>query len=104
MQASIAKDTMTLWAQLKVGPGASMGETRVVRAKMMSGNMNAMEAVWEVTPVADNRTLVVFQLVMDPRLPLPGSFITGQNEKAARKTIRALRTVVADRAKLAAKH
>jgi ribosome-associated toxin RatA of RatAB toxin-antitoxin module len=101
MQASIAKDTMTLWAQLKVGPGANVGDTRVIRAKMMSGNMNAMEAVWEVTPVDAERTLVSFQLVMDPKLPLPSSFITGQNQKAAAKTIRALRTVVAERAKAA---
>lgn len=99
MQASIAKDTMTLWAQLKVGPGANVGTTRVIRAKMLSGNMSAMEAVWEVTPVDGQRTLVAFQLVMDPKLPLPSSFITSQNQNAAKKTIRALREVVAQRAK-----
>jgi ribosome-associated toxin RatA of RatAB toxin-antitoxin module len=97
MQASIAKDTMTLWAQLKIGPSAGSGQTRVIRAKMMSGNMDAMEAVWEVTPVDGQRTLVAFQLVMDPKLPLPASLVTSQNEKAAKRTIAALRKVVAGR-------
>lgn len=109
MQASIAKNTMKLWAQLKVGPGANKGETRVIRAKMMSGNMNAMEAVWELTPIDASRTMVAFQLVMDPKLPLPDSFVTNENVKAAKKTIKALRGVVANvvaehRKQIAAKH
>jgi ribosome-associated toxin RatA of RatAB toxin-antitoxin module len=102
MQASIAKDTVTLWAQLKVGPSANKGSTRVITAKMMNGNMNAMEAVWELTSVDANRTVVAFQLVMDPKLPLPDSFISSENEKASKKTIQALRKVVATRIKLIA--
>ncbi len=102
MEASIAKDTMKLWAQLKVGPQANRGETRIIRAKMTSGNMDAMEAIWEVTSVDAHRTLVAFQLVMDPKLPLPGSFVSSENEKASRKTIQALRRVVAEREKLVA--
>jgi ribosome-associated toxin RatA of RatAB toxin-antitoxin module len=102
MQASIAKDTMTLWAQLKIGPGANKGTTRVIKAKMMSGNMDAMEAIWEVTAIDAKRTMVAFQMVMDPKLPLPSSFVSSENEKASRKTIQALRRVVADRLKLVA--
>lgn len=102
MQADVAKGTMALWAQLKIGPAANKGETRVIRAKMMSGNMSAMEAVWELTPVDATRTMVAFQLVMDPKLPLPDSFITDQNVKAAKKTIKALRGVVAEQAKMIA--
>ena len=95
MQASVAKDTVTLWAQLKIGPAANQGSTRVIRAKMMSGNMKAMEAVWELTALDATRTVVAFQLVMDPKLPLPDGFISSENEKASKKTIQALRKVVA---------
>lgn len=100
MQASIAKDTMTLWAQLKVGPQANKGETRIIRARMMSGNMDAMEAIWELTPQGEGRTVVAFQLVMDPKLPLPASFVSAENEKASKKTIKALRRVLAERTKV----
>jgi ribosome-associated toxin RatA of RatAB toxin-antitoxin module len=98
MQASIAKDTMTLWAQLKVAPKPNVGMTQVIEAKMVQGNMDAMFARWELTPVDSTHTLVAFQLLMDPKVPLPASVVQSENEKATQKTIRALRRVVAERA------
>ena len=56
---------------------------------------------WEVTPFDDGRTLVAFQIIVDPDLPLPTSLINAENEKAARKTVHALRRCFA--AKPAAK-
>jgi ribosome-associated toxin RatA of RatAB toxin-antitoxin module len=103
MQASIAKDTMTLWAQLKISPKPKEGKKQVIEAKMVQGNMDAKFARWELTPVDGTHTLVAFQLLMDPKVPLPASFIQGENEKATQKTIRALRRVVAERAALANK-
>ncbi|HKP57267.1 MAG TPA: SRPBCC family protein [Polyangiales bacterium] len=97
MQASIAANTMNLWAQMKVGPRPNEGDTRVIEGKMVDGNMDAMMARWEVTPIDANRTLVAFQLLMDPKLPLPDSFVSSENEIATRKTIRALRQVLAER-------
>ena len=99
MQASIARDTMNLWAQMKVGPKPNQGETRIIEGKMVEGNMDTMLARWEVTPIDANRTLVAFQLLMDPKLPLPDSFVSSENEIATKKTLRALRRVVAERLK-----
>jgi ribosome-associated toxin RatA of RatAB toxin-antitoxin module len=104
MQASIARDTMTLWCQLKVGPRPSVGTTRVIEAKMVEGNMDAMHARWEVTPVDAEHTRVAFELLLDPKVPLPASLVSNENEKASQKTIRALRHVVAERAALSGKH
>jgi ribosome-associated toxin RatA of RatAB toxin-antitoxin module len=103
MQASIARDTMTLWCQLKVGPRPNIGTTHVIEAKMIEGNMSAMHARWEVTPVDAEHTRVAFELLMDPKVPLPASLVSNENEKASQKTIRALRHVVAERAALNAK-
>jgi ribosome-associated toxin RatA of RatAB toxin-antitoxin module len=104
MQASIARDTMTLWCQLKVGPRPNVGTTRVIEAKMVEGNMDAMHARWEVTPVDAEHTRVAFELLLDPKVPLPASLVSNENEKASQKTIRALRHVVAERAALSGKH
>lgn len=101
MQASIAKDTMTLWAQLKITPKPNAGPMQVIEAKMVQGNMDEMTARWEMTPVDSKHTLVAFQLLMDPKVPLPASLVQSENEKATQKTIRALRRVVAERASLA---
>jgi ribosome-associated toxin RatA of RatAB toxin-antitoxin module len=97
MQASLAKDTVTLWAQLKIGERPSIGKTRILEGKMVQGNMDAMLARWEMTPVDGQHTLVAFQLLMDPKLPLPAGYVSGENVKASQKTIRALRKVVAER-------
>jgi ribosome-associated toxin RatA of RatAB toxin-antitoxin module len=99
MQASLARNTMTLWAQMKVGPKPTQGQTRIIEGKMVDGNMDAMYARWEVTPIDVGRTLVAFQLLMDPKLPLPSGFVSSENEIATRKTIKALRQIVAERAK-----
>jgi len=101
MQASVAKDTITLWAQLKITPKPNAGQTRVIEAKMVQGNLDAMFARWELTPIDSEHTLVAFQLLMDPKVPLPASLVSNENEKASQKTIRALRRVVAERAALA---
>jgi ribosome-associated toxin RatA of RatAB toxin-antitoxin module len=98
MQASLAKDTLTLWAQLKIGPRPNVGKTRIIEAKMVQGNMDAMTARWELTALDNQHTMVAFQLLMDPKVPLPASFVSNENEKASQKTIRALRKVVAERA------
>jgi ribosome-associated toxin RatA of RatAB toxin-antitoxin module len=73
----------------------------VIEAKMVQGNMDAMFARWELTPVDSTHTLVAFQLLMDPKVPLPASLVQSENEKATQKTIRALRRVVAERAQQA---
>jgi hypothetical protein len=36
---------------------------------------------------------------MDPKLPLPDSFVSTENETATRKTIKALRQLLAERLK-----
>jgi ribosome-associated toxin RatA of RatAB toxin-antitoxin module len=102
MQASIAKNTMTLWAQLKISAQDGAQKTRIIDAKMLQWNMDAMTARWELTPVDDAHTLVAFQMLMDPKVPLPASLVSDENEKASQKTIRALRRVVAERGALAA--
>jgi ribosome-associated toxin RatA of RatAB toxin-antitoxin module len=99
MQASVARNTMNLWAQMKVGPKPNEGETRIIEGKMVEGNMDSFMARWEVTPIDANRTLVAFQLLMDPKLPLPDSFVSSENETATKKTIKALRQLLADRLK-----
>ena len=47
---------------------------------------------WELTPIeGGTRTLVSFQILVDPGLPLPSSIFSSENEKTARRTVRALR-------------
>jgi ribosome-associated toxin RatA of RatAB toxin-antitoxin module len=91
VQVKIMKGAKTIWAELKMKPREKDGATRVIEAKMMKGNVDHFEAHWEVTPIDDKRTLVAFEIIVDPDLPLPSSFVSEENVKSARKTLRALR-------------
>jgi ribosome-associated toxin RatA of RatAB toxin-antitoxin module len=95
LEASIAFDTMKLWAQVKLTALPVQGATHVIEAKMMKGNMDVMGARWELTPVDASHTLVAFQLIMDPSVPLPAGMVSDENRKASRDAVRSLRRVIA---------
>jgi ribosome-associated toxin RatA of RatAB toxin-antitoxin module len=90
MEALAIKETFKIWVQESFKEGASQGSTRVVVGKMLKGNVARLDARWEVTPIDKNRTLVAFQMLLDPHLPIPASVVSQQNVGAARRTIKAL--------------
>ncbi len=92
MEVGIMRDSVTLWAQLRIRDRRQAGPSRVVEARMMQGNMDNFVARWKVTPLSENRSLVEFRLLVDPDLPIPASLATRENVKAARRSISALRT------------
>lgn len=90
LEAKIIKKMVTIWAEMKLRAQMA-GATHVVEGKMMKGNVSIMAARWEVTPVDAARTKVVFQLIMDPGIPMPSSIVTYFGAKATKQTIQALR-------------
>jgi len=100
MEVSVASGTFTLWGQLNFSESAPEGETRVIEAQLLEGNMRAFRASWRLTPVEGGaRTEVDFKIYVDPDMPLPSSVFSRENEKAAGKTLRALNTRVRDSGK-----
>ena len=91
MEALFIKKTFKVWVQASFRERPRQGETRIIEGKMMQGNINRLNARWEVTPLANGRTLIAFQMLFDPHLPLPDSMISAQNSDAARRTIKSLR-------------
>ncbi len=96
MEVSVAAGTFTLWGQFKLSEAPSEGETRVIEARLLEGNMDAFRASWRLTPVDDGaRTEVDFKLYVDPNMPLPSSVFSRENERAAGNTVRALSSRIA---------
>jgi ribosome-associated toxin RatA of RatAB toxin-antitoxin module len=96
MEVSVAAGTFTLWGQFKLSEAPAEGETRVVEARLLEGNMDAFSATWRLTPVNDGaRTEVDFKLYVDPNMPLPSSVFSRENERAAGNTVRALSSRIA---------
>ena len=95
MEVSVASGTFTLWGQLKLSEVAPDGDTRVIEARLLDGNMDAFSATWRLTPINGGaRTEVDFKIYVDPDMPLPSSVFSRENERAAGNTLRALRTRV----------
>jgi ribosome-associated toxin RatA of RatAB toxin-antitoxin module len=90
VQVAVMKGALTFWAELKIKPREG-GATRVIEATMTKGNVEIFKAIWEVTPFDEHRSLVAFQLMVEPDLPLPSSVFSGENQKNARYILKALR-------------
>jgi len=98
MEVSVAKGAFTLWGQLNLAERPQDTDSRVVEAHLMEGNIDAFSATWTLTPVdGGTRTEVDFKIFVDPDIPLPSSIFSRENERAASRTVRALRTRVFDR-------
>ncbi len=92
MEVSVAKGLYTLYGQLNLSERAQEGNSRVVEGQLMEGNINAFNATFTLTPVdGGTRTEIDFRIYVDPDLPLPSSVFSRENERAAGRTVRALR-------------
>ena len=95
MEVSVASGALTLWGQLKLSEVATEGDSRVIEAQLLEGNLDAFRASWRLTPMDGGaRTEVDFKIYVDPDMPLPSSVFSRENERAAGNTVRALRSRV----------
>lgn len=94
LEARILFGATTLWGQVRMSASSPEPTTEVIEAKMMrgKGNMAQLLARWEVRPVDDGRrSRVVFQLLVDPDLPVPDSVVSREMRNSAGMAFRALR-------------
>jgi ribosome-associated toxin RatA of RatAB toxin-antitoxin module len=97
MEVSVAKGMYTLYGQLDLAERPQEGVSRVVAGHLMDGNIDAFDASFKLTPTDDGaRTEIDFRIYVDPDLPLPSSVFSRENERAAGRTVRALRARVAE--------
>ena len=97
MEVSVAKGMYTLYGQLDLAERPQDGVSRVVAGHLMDGNIDAFDATFKLTPTDDGTgTEIDFRINVDPDLPLPSSVFSRENERAAGRTVRALRARVAE--------
>ncbi len=97
MEVSVARGAITLYGQLNLAERPESGDVRVVEASLLDGNIDAFSARFTLTPVdGGTRTEIDFKIYVDPDIPLPSSVFSRENERAAGKTVRALRARVSE--------
>jgi hypothetical protein len=95
MEVSVAKGAITLYGQLNLAERPESGDVRVVEARLLDGNIDAFSASFTLTPMdGGTRTEIDFKIYVDPDIPLPSAVFSRENERAAGRTVRALRTRV----------
>ena len=97
MEVSVARGMYTLYGQLDLAERPRDGVSRVVAGHLMDGNIDAFDASCKLTPTDDGAgTEIDFRIYVDPDLPLPSSIFSRENERAAGRTVRALRARVVE--------
>lgn len=106
LEAKILYGATTLWGQVRMSSTALGPDAHVVEAKMMKGkgNMAQLLARWEVRPLdGGRRSSVVFQLLVDPALPVPDVVVSNEMKNSAGHAFRALRKRLSQRTTYAAR-
>lgn len=90
-EVPVAHGAVKIWAVVLIDPPSkdAVGETIV--ARYSRGNVDDFRAVWRLRAVDEAHTIVKLELLVDPKLPLPGSMVTPELQYASDKAVTAVR-------------
>lgn len=92
LQVEILHGAATIWAVTRFTPPVSQGSCEVIQGKMEhQGNVDDLRSVWHLCSVDDTHTILKLELLIVPKVPVPGSVVTGELEYAADKAVSSAR-------------
>jgi ribosome-associated toxin RatA of RatAB toxin-antitoxin module len=90
-QVPVMHGAAKIWAVVKIAAPVKDGDGEKIVARYVKGNVDDFVAVWRLRPTEDGGTVVKMELLVDPKLPLPNSMVTGELKYAADKAVTAVR-------------
>lgn len=103
LQVPILHGAATVWAVTRFAPPVKDANGERIEARMNGqGNVDDMRAVWRLKAIDDTHTLLKLELLIVPKLPLPGSVVTPELEYAADQAVTSARDRAEANAKRAA--
>ena len=92
LQVSILHGAANIWAVTRFGPPVAEGAGERIEGRLNGqGNVDQMIATWHLLPVDENRTIAKLEILIVPKLPLPGSVVTPELEYASDQAVSATR-------------
>lgn len=92
LQVPILKGAANIWAVVRVAPPKASGQkTEIMRGSMIKGNVERLDAVWRLKKIDERNTQLNLELHIVPKLPVPGSLVTGEVAYAADEAVIGLR-------------
>lgn len=98
LEVPILKGAAKIWVVLRMDPPKMVGDTEVISARMIKGNLKQMNANWKMKRTADNKTELELEILIIPSLPVPDSLISSEAQHAAFKAVTGLQTEAVKRA------
>jgi ribosome-associated toxin RatA of RatAB toxin-antitoxin module len=87
MQVPILKGAAKIWAVVRFSAPRELGTERVIEGHMVKGNVDRLDAKWRVIQLDAQTSELHLQMLIVPKLPVPGSLVTGEVAYAADKAI-----------------
>jgi len=92
LQVSILHGAANIWAVTRFGAPVPEGAGERIEGRLHGqGNVDQLLAVWHLVPIDDNHTIAKIELLIVPKLPLPGSVVTPELEYASDQAVSATR-------------
>jgi len=92
LQVPILHGAATVWAVSRfTAPRKEANGTEVIEGTMQQGNVNDFRATWRLIPVDATHTILRAEMLIVPKLPLPGSVVTPELSYASDRAVTASR-------------
>lgn len=103
LQVPILHGAANVWSVCHFGPPIKKrGGMEIIRGRMVQGNVKDFRASWFLVPIDAKTTLLRSEILIVPKLPVPGSVVTGELGYAADMAVTATRNRAEARVKKAA--
>lgn len=90
-EVPVMHGAVKIWAVVHIDQPVKDGVGEKIVARYSRGNVDDFRAVWRLRAVDDTHTIVKLELLVDPKLPIPGSAVTPELSYAADKAVTAVR-------------
>lgn len=84
LQVPILHGAANIWSVVKFAqPEKKPDGSEVIQGRMTKGNVDDFRARYVLTPIDANTTLLASEILIVPKLPVPGSVVTGELKYAS---------------------
>ncbi len=91
LQVPILRGAAKIWAVVRFEPVRNVNGEQILMGHMVKGNVQRLDATWKVKSSGARQSRVEQELLIVPKIPVPGSLVTSETAYAADKAVTGVR-------------
>lgn len=91
LQVPILKGAAKIWAVVRFEPPRADGDSELVVARMIKGNVKRLDANWRIRKIGEDSTELKLELLIVPSFPAPVSIVIPEVRDAAATAVSGVR-------------